>query len=313
MEVKKENNRTFESQYRRLRHGFQVMFILIFISPALGFHFYQGTLMAGSIFGIDLLDPVAFMESILASWEIHLSSVLSAAIVLVFFTLIGGRFFCGWVCPMYFVTEAGEKIREFFLGKNLKKNLPAGIKIQEAEKILERRTFSGKLKFQALVFFLGLSLLTGLPVFEIFSPIGIVGRSLAYGAGLSILLILAIILFESFVSKRGWCHYICPVGALYSLVGRLAPLRINLDAANCTQCGKCQKVCMVPEVLDKPLERAKIFRGGKNPLSQWESVRGGDCTYCLECLDICPERVIKLKKYHSPLVINQFALNKEEK
>jgi len=54
---------------------------------------------------------------------------------------------------------------------------------------------------------------------------------------------LAVVAFEIFVSRRFWCRYVCPGGALYSLLGRHRLLRLKLDTDACTSCKLCNVSC----------------------------------------------------------------------
>ena len=61
--------------------------------------------------------------------------------------------------------------------------------------------------------------ITGTIVWEWVNPITIFQRGLLFGMGLAWFLLAALFVFDTFVTRRGWCGHLCPVGALYSLLG----------------------------------------------------------------------------------------------
>lgn len=63
------------------------------------------------------------------------------------------------------------------------------------------------------------SALTGTLIWEWINPVSLMGRSLVMGFGSGALLILALFLFDLLVVEHGWCGHICPVGALYGVLG----------------------------------------------------------------------------------------------
>jgi len=86
-------------------------------------------------------------------------------------------------------------------------------------------------------------------------------------AGLILAYFLAVVL-ASLIVSRLWCRVICPLGALYSLAGRFAPLHRTVDI--CTQCGRCRAVCRTGAIRDD-LTYAK-----------------GECVLCMDCVYACP-------------------------
>ena len=69
---------------------------------------------------------------------------------------------------------------------------------------------------------------------------------------------------------RGFCRFICPLGAIYSFFNKISILGIKVDNEKCTNCGKCVAVCKMD--IKKP----------------------GDfeCISCGECIDKCGEGAI---------------------
>lgn len=243
------------------RRCVQLAVVALLVSPVAGLAIFRGNLAAADLLGIPLADPLAFLQVLLGARVFVLSYFLSALLVVGFYVVLGGRSFCGWVCPVGLLTE---------LADGLRKRLGTG---QFVLPLVTNRWM--------LALVLVVAALTSVPLFELLSPIGIVGRAIVFGSLLPFVMVVAILLMEVVVARRVWCRSICPLGGLYALAGRYSPLRVGFVADRCTHCNDCLKVCPVEEVLAPPLETAV------------PQVIAGDCTRCMACLDVCPATALK--------------------
>lgn len=129
----------------------QILAILLLASPTLGWSFFEGNLGSASLGGLLLSDPLASLQILLLTGDLAGPLLTGTLVVLVFYGLLGGRAFCGWVCPVGLFTDLFEPIA--------------------------RRTGRSRWglhwKFGALAILLGLSLALGIPAFETLSPIAI--------------------------------------------------------------------------------------------------------------------------------------------
>jgi len=219
----------------------------------------NGNLSASEFAGVlPMTDPFAALQIFLAGHVLQTESILGAAIVLGFYALVGGRVFCAWVCPVNPVTDLAGWLRQ---------RLPVSALFG-----LSRNT-----RYFVLAAALILSAVASVAAFEWVSPIGMLQRGVVFGMGLGFLSLLAIFLFDLLILKNGWCGHLCPLGAFWSLVGIVAPLRVRFDKATCTHCGECARVCPEPQVLNlKKLEQ-----------TGW--VASGACSNCGRCTALCPE------------------------
>ncbi|MGE5602473.1 MAG: 4Fe-4S binding protein [Nitrososphaerales archaeon] len=92
-----------------------------------------------------------------------------------------------------------------------------------------------------------------------------------YGAGVLLALLFAGVLALNAVRPRFWCRYLCPLGALLGLVGKVAFIRREPGAA-CSGCSRCVRECPMGTI-----DAADGFRS--NP---------AECTLCLACVEECP-------------------------
>lgn len=252
-------------RYLILRRLTQFLVILLFFATAhwawglLGEPLLSGNLSASSVVGlIPLADPFAVLQILFTRHVLATEVLVGAVIVLVFYALIGGRVFCSWVCPVNPVTDLAGWLRN-------KLGLSNALHLNRS------------LRYFVLVLALVLSLITGLAAFEWVSPIAMLHRELIFGIGMGLIGVAGIFLFDLMVVKHGWCGHLCPLGAFYSIVGRVAQVRIRFDERTCTKCGECIRVCPEPQVLNL------------NQAAQRGMVVSGECTNCGRCVPICPE------------------------
>jgi len=95
---------------RLLRRMVQLSVIFLLVSPLFQLPVFSGTLISGTFFGINMVDPVAAMEYVLATKTFYVPVMTGCGILLALYLIVGGRAFCGWVCPMYLVSELVAKL-----------------------------------------------------------------------------------------------------------------------------------------------------------------------------------------------------------
>jgi ferredoxin-type protein NapH len=227
----------------------------------LGAHMHVG-LLTGNLSAsrvlrtVPLADPDAALQLLAAGGTLGATVLLGAAIVLLFYLVVGGRAFCGWVCPINPVTDLARWLKR-------RRGTRGGLGVA-------RRT---RYWIGALALFL--SAVMGLAAFEAVSPIGMVHRELIFAPGLG-LLAAAGILGLDLVLRHGWCGSLCPLGAFWSVVGRWSLVRVGFEEARCDRCGECTPVCPEPQVIRF------------SEMSKRGFIDSGNCLNCGRCLEICP-------------------------
>lgn len=249
---------------------------LFFASFYFDIQILEGSLSGSRLLGFHLADPFAALQVIFASKILLVNLVIGSVTVFLFYVLFGGRSFCSWICPYHLIAEFGEMIYDKLLQKRL----------------IKAHSFDKKIRFYLFGLFLILAGGTGYTIFEVINPVAILSRFFVYGFSVIILWVGILLLFEIFYSKRAWCRYFCPVGVSYDLIGYLSPLRIKWDKENCSNCKRCQKVCLVPFVLTDCVNKG---------ISDY--VNSGSCTRCGLCVDICDDEALSFKfKYLDKII-----------
>lgn len=227
---------------------------------------------------VSMTDPLGAAESIVASRAVPWVLLASLVVPLVA-TVVLGRVFCSWICPMGFLLELTDKLRAVVRFLEIR---PRDLKPSRAT------------KYGVLLAGLILAAVLSVPVLGYIYPPAIVGREAhdvvfaffdraemgrfgPWAGGLSWMaaLLVGIVLFEVLVSRRWWCRYVCPGGALYSLIGWARPVRVELDVDRCTQCAQCVAAC--PE--------------GLNPM---KNRMGLECDSCGECIASCDDDALRI-------------------
>jgi len=210
-------------------------FLLLILTPMLNYYagitFIQGWYQSLGIGELRLISPLEGLESMLVSRQIYVPLLVGMLAPLVLATLLG-RVFCSWVCPISFLAEAVATLRVRISGKN---------------RFHDRLVLAKRLLWFALIGELLLSLILGAPIFVFLSPPGLVGRELmlaVYSHRLAWegILVVAILLLE-LLTRRFYCRYFCPLGALLALVGSKRRLLVAHQTDLCTGCGRCAQAC----------------------------------------------------------------------
>lgn len=249
-----------------LRRISQLTVLALFLSgPWFGVWIAKGNLVSSLTLGVlPLTDPYLFVQSLAAGFMPGATALIGAAIVVAFYALFGGRLYCAWVCPVNAVTDAAAWLRR-------RLGLKSG------------RVPDANTRYWVLAGSLLAAAATSTLVWEAVNPVTIVQRSLIFGLGGSLAVVIAIFAYDLLVAARGWCGHLCPMGAFYGLLGQKSLLRITADQRGaCNDCMDCFNVCPEPQVIRPALKKA----GQDSPL-----ILDRDCTNCGRCIDVCGRNV----------------------
>ncbi|MDR2554535.1 MAG: 4Fe-4S dicluster domain-containing protein [Fibromonadaceae bacterium] len=256
--------------------------IICFVCMTLLFLDFTGTLHA-------YLGWVAKIQLVPAIFAANFIIVL----VIVFLTLLFGRFYCSMLCPLGIFQDIVSFKTRFSYSKPRKGFV-----------ILRYSLFAG---FVATAFAGGglVSLLEpyaayGRIVSQIFGPIYKCGNNLlayfAERAGSyafysvdiwvksSVSLVLAILTFVgvsiyAYKSGRGYCNTVCPVGTFLGFLSKYSFMKYRIDLAKCKHCDLCVKSC-----------RASCIDTIEGKIDYTR------CITCEKCKKVCPSKAISYSK-----------------
>lgn len=254
-------------KYLLLRRTTQIVIMfLYFAANAYGWHILEGTFGTSKLFGmIPLADPYNTLQVLVTGFVLGADVLLGAAIITLFYFVVGGRAFCSWVCPINMVTDLANWLRR---------------KLNLDKEEVNYRFLKRSARYWIMVVGLIVSAVIGVAAFEIVSPITIMQRGIVFGFGMGAAVVLTIFLFDLFGVKNGWCGHLCPLGAAYSVIGSKSLVRVKHDHEACTNCMDCKVVCPENQVLHM-INKSSI------------SVTDGECTNCGRCIDVCNDDALK--------------------
>ena len=220
-------------------------------------------------------------------------------IVILLITILFGRIYCSFLCPLgtfqdvliglrsQFIWKGSAKKPQFryrkplnwirypILGINLLAFIPGYIIIIN---LFDPYSTYGKI-ISKLLRPLYIGLHNGMTYFferfDIynFHPVRLNGPVwTAFGFAI---LVLSILIWMTFKKGRLYCNSVCPVGSLLALVSKISIYRIHLDETKCTKCGRCAAVCKAG-CIDIRKKNVDFSR----------------CVGCLNCLTPCLDDAI---------------------
>lgn len=251
------------------------------------------------------LSPLSALTSSAAARA--LVSGMVPALALLALALVAGRAFCGWVCPLGTTIDLSDRVLAPLRGRPRPAGLgPRTLKVGLLAALLALALLGANLAglFDPLsLVTLGYttvaqpaalallehavgalpegavrsaalrleSALRAFPLSTALPP----GRVTAYAGWWAVAAAGGLILGLGAVSRRAFCRYACPAGALLGLLGRRAPLRRRVDEAACTRCGLCEQGCRMTCIVEE----------GRDTLA-------GECILCGDCAGLCPRGAV---------------------
>lgn len=252
--------------------------------------------LPGNVVNVPMrLDPLIAISHVLASRTLLAGSAL--ALIVVVATLVFGRAWCGWICPLGTLLDL------------------IGAHRWRSERPAPPESWRG-IKYTLLLVILAAALLGNLTLLFL-DPLAILQRTLAVSvwpaanqaltaietalyrvpalagpisvfdgwirpailpfaatyfrdALLFATLFVGVVALD-LLATRSWCRYFCPLGGMLGLLSKVAVFRRHLTQ-DCRGCTLCTNVCPTGTI-----DPAKGY--ASDP---------GECTMCLDCLEMCP-------------------------
>lgn len=294
----KKKSSFFWIRLRQLSQAFcLLLFVFLFIKTD-----YNGTdELEYAVNIVFRLNPLIATCAMLAGKTII--TLFFPALITVFFTLLLGRFFCGWFCPMGTLLDYTDK---YWRGKRTKTvQQPTRIKYILLVVIITGAFFglpvvgyfdpfsllvrgmtlsvfpalnSAVTSFFTMTYQFGPDWLNGMtePVYSLLKATILPFKQKYYNLALLSLGLLLMVFFLEKFGRRFFCRNICPLGAFLSLIARFSFFR-GFGGMSCDKCRKCKTICRMGAIDDN------------------RQIAPDRCNLCLDCIDTCPQNFVSFR------------------
>lgn len=215
-----------------------------------------------------------------AGEKVEMTSFVTVLLAICIYTIVFGRFFCGFACAFGSFGDAVHAVYQKICKKRKKKPVKLPDTVGK---------YLVYLKY--LVLFLIVLLCyaeiyaktQGSSPWDVFSMLH-AGNFHLHGYLLGLVILLAVMVGMC-VQERFFCRFLCPMGAIFSLLPVLPFFSLHRTRENCRKgCKACGKTC--PSGIALPQDGSLAV--------------SGDCFQCQKCTGICPQSNIHcgIKKIH---------------
>ena len=253
------------------------------------------------------MDPLLILAHLLASRTLLAGSAL--ALIILLLTVVFGRAWCGWLCPL------GTILDLFPLSRwRKKRSAPSDGWRRVKFDFVIIIFFAALLGNLTLLFFDPLTLLLRTMTVSLWPALDRIVTAVEFGLAqlpflsgplssfdnlirpailpvqpvfyrdglLYAAVFLGVILLD-LLAARFWCRYLCPLGGALGWLSKLAIFRRRIGT-ECKGCTLCTDICPT---------------GTINPAKGYSS-DPSECTMCLDCLEVCPRRQISFLPVFTP-------------
>ncbi len=274
-----------------LRHIRTVFALLVLVLFAFLFLDFRGLL------GEETFGPITYLQFLPSVVKFIIAGATAATgfIVVLALTLLTGRTYCSFLCPLGILQDVISRIGGFVKRRFRRYGYKKPYTI---------------LRYFILVVTAGILALGGIYVLTILDPYSIFGRFMSYFVQPVVLLLnnllasllgrfdiysiyhvdikpyqlaayivpsafMLLVGILSFSHGRLYCNTVCPVGTLLGLLSKVSLFRIRFDEDKCTRCGRCAMACKSSciDFLNKNVDLSR-------------------CVSCFNCIDACKENAM---------------------
>jgi polyferredoxin/formate hydrogenlyase subunit 6/NADH:ubiquinone oxidoreductase subunit I len=304
--------------WRRVRQAAQILFFAFYIYLIFAVVQKRAAPLLSDIFF--RLDPLSALGAMLASRQ--WIPKLGLALVTIGLTVIIGRVWCGWICPMGSLLEwvsfpkarkraasispRWRLVKYFLLATSLAAALFGGLTLLVLDPIaIFTRTLTTAIL--PAIFYAVNSIETILYKVGFLTPTldgfeGLVRGAIlpveqpAFAQSLAISALFFGLISLNLLAHRFWCRYLCPLGSLLGMLSKISLFRPVIGSA-CTECTRCAIVCK-PGAVDTTPANFHIMPS--------------ECTVCLDCMANCKPGDIRFGFSLKPAQKQEFDLSRRE-
>lgn len=276
------------------------------------------------------IDPLLGLGTMISTRQI-IPVMLIYGLPIVILTILAGRFFCGWICPLGTALDATDTV--LFRKRRVSGTSSRKTGRETSSRNTEPDTRSRNIKYYVLAAVVVAAVFSSQYAF-LLDPITIITRAFTFAfypvaqmtwrAFAAVPFIgdrlpsaaakpfffpqdvqyffrlnfLAAIVFigilaANAITRRFWCRNLCPLGALLGLLSKISIVR-RVVQSNCISCKKCIPDCKMGAIKEDPTE-----------------YQAPECIYCYSCAPICPTLstriapTIRSEGYNSELDLNR--------
>lgn len=211
--------------------------------------------------------------------KLHESTLIITGLILII-SLLFGKAFCGWICPLGTVQEWIGKV-----GRKLFKTRYNSFISPRVHKFLSFGPYI------ILLLTLYATATTAKLAFLDFDPYHALFSFWTGEVALYSIIILVLILLASLVIERPWCKYLCPLGIVLGITNKFRLFTIKRNDSTCISCKLCDKKC--------PMNLT---------ISDSTKVSSTECISCMECTseNTCPKQNTLVMKSGKSHIKNKF-------
>ena len=181
------------------------------------------------------------------------------------FTILFGRFFCGYLCSF-------GAMGDFFWFVSKKVNRKPVRIGEKTDRLLKFIKYALLLFLIVFVWTLGAVTINSTEnpwdifgMFVSFTSLPSASYLLTVGFGLLLLIIAG-----SFFIERFFCRYLCPLGAIFAVLSKIRILKVKKPVKDCGACKSCTRSCVMGI-----------------PMYRYEVINSGECINCFQCIQSC--------------------------
>lgn len=223
-------------------------------------------------------------------------------------TLIYGRAYCSFLCPLGTLQDGVIRVRTKILQKSFKFDKPqnllkygtlalviilmiAGVPV--LLNLLDPFANFGRITVDLVrpaYVYLNNVIAYVLNTFDIYAvrprSVHYISPDIAGAVAGFLLLVIILPLWKG----RLYCNTLCPVGGILSLLASVSLYKLKIVKENCTACGLCEKACK-SQCIDYKNHELDFSR----------------CVDCYNCVDACKFGAVKYVKKQKPVVTKEYA------